>query len=102
MIVGLLALVQVADIAIHAATGQLEPMRVTANLIVLALLAASRLGKPGKVWTLAAGAAYLGLNLLFVAQHGITNSAQGGQLRVTLVVLVLATVGLLGILIRKK
>lgn len=101
MIVSLLALVQVLDIVLHAATGQLEPVRVAANLIVLALLAASTVGKPGKAWTLAAGAAYLGLNLLFLVQHGITNAAQGGQLRVTLVVLVLATVWLLGMLIRK-
>jgi hypothetical protein len=102
LIVALLAFVQVADIVIHAATGQLEPIRVASNLIVLALLAASILGKPSRAWTLAAGAAYLGLNLLFLAQHSITNAARGGQLRVTLVVLVLATVGLLGMLLRKK
>lgn len=102
LIVALLALIQIADIVIHAATGQLEPLRVTANVIVLALLAARSFGKPSQAWTLAAGAAYLVLNLLFVAQHGITNAAQGGQLRVTLVVLVLATVVLLGMLIRKK
>ena len=101
-IVSLLALVQVLDIVIHAATGQLEPVRVGSNLIVLALLAARSFVNAGTAWTLGAGAAYLALNLLFIAQHGITNAAQGGQLRVTLVVLVLATVGLLGLLTRKK
>ncbi len=102
LITALLAIVQIADIVIHAATGQLEPVRVAANVIVLALLAARSFGKPRQAWTLAAGAGYLALNLLFVAQHGITNAAQDGQLRVTLVVLVLATVSLLAMLLRKE
>jgi hypothetical protein len=99
----LIAAIQVADVVIHAAIGQLEPVRVAANLIVLAWLVAGALGRLTSTrWTLGVLAAYLALNGFFVAEAGITNPAQGGQLRVTLVLLVLATAGLLGLLSRKQ
>lgn len=90
---GSIALVQLFDILIHAATNQLEPLRVATNLVVLLWvgLAVSRKLQRWR-WETAVSITtitlYLGGNLLFLALAGITNPAQGGALRVTLFVLV--------------
>ncbi|NUM44824.1 MAG: hypothetical protein HUU38_08950 [Anaerolineales bacterium] len=94
-----LALLQIVDLLLHAATGQLEPLRVTSNLIILLWLV---LGAFGKLKTrraaLLATGSYLALNLLFLALNGVTNPAQGGELRITLFVLVALSTVLAGFL----
>ena len=95
MIGGILILVQLADILLHAATHQLEALRVSANLIILIWLTILAFGKvKAKSLSIAiiSIAAYLLLNLVFLALNGLTNPEQGGTLRVTLFVLVFITV----------
>lgn len=97
-----LALVQVFDLLLHLATGQVEPLRITANVVILLWLAGLAAGRyRANAWPLAAVAptAYLGLNLLFLALEGFTNPAQGGAPRTMLFVLVFVTVALSGVLI---
>lgn len=99
---GALALVQVVDIGLHAATGQAEAMRITANAAILVWLAVAAVGRGRTAhrWLGAAALAiYLLLNALFLAQAGLTNPAQGGAPRVALFVLVALTLGLSGALL---
>ncbi|MDP1545395.1 MAG: hypothetical protein Q8L87_05180 [Anaerolineales bacterium] len=91
----LIAIIQLFDILIHAATDQLEFLRVTSNLVILLWLAAVFSGKfDAKALPTAVGSIglYLILNMIFLAREGMNNSAQGGEPRVTLFVLVLLTV----------
>ena len=63
-----IALLQLFDIFIHAATDQLEILRVTSNIIVLVWLAIAAAGKfNGKFLQIAMGSvsAYLVLNITF-------------------------------------
>ncbi|MBX3047631.1 MAG: hypothetical protein KIT46_08610 [Anaerolineales bacterium] len=91
----ILGLVQVADIAVHVATEQVEPLRIAASLIILGWLAARSRGQAQtRASQLTVIGAYLALNLAFLAQAGLTNPDQGGQLRVLLLVFVLVTLGL--------
>lgn len=86
--------VQVVDIVLHAATHQLEPIRVASNgliLLWLALLARGSMRTKFRLTALGAIGLYLALNLIFLAQAGLTNAAQGGGLRVTLFLLVFLT-----------
>ena len=96
-----LVLVQVIDIILHAATNQTEPLRITANAAILVWLAFIAFGdfKQG-VRLLSVGfmAVYLALNIIFLAVNGLTNAAQGGGLRVTLLVLIGLTVILAALL----
>ncbi len=92
----IIILVQLFDIAIHAATDQLEPLRVTSNLIILAwifVLLSGKLGKKTKSVTLGSIGAYLGLNLIFLALEGFSNP-NTGELRSTLFLLVILTTAL--------
>ena len=92
---GALVLVQIFDLAIHLATDQIEPLRITASVVILLWLAAIALEKTGRRVGLLSAAAigvYLLLNLLFLAFEGVTNPAQGDTLRTTLFVLVGVTV----------
>jgi len=86
-----IALVQIFDIVIHAATDQLEPLRVASNMIILIWLAVSLSGQFNTKSMLAAGGAlggYVILNGLFLALEGVTNPGQDGELRVMLFVLI--------------
>jgi hypothetical protein len=87
------AVVQLADIALHAATNQLEPLRIAANGVILLWLGLSvAVRLPGRRWTAGfALAVYLLLNIYFLAAAGLTNPAQGGALRTPLLVLVALT-----------
>ncbi len=94
-----IAALQVIDVVLHAATHQLEPIRVAANLLIgLWLLFAADLPfrVAGRRLPVAAGAIgiYVLLNLVFLAQAGLTNPTQGGAPRVALLVLVVLTTGL--------
>ena len=96
-----IAIVQVFDILIHAATDQLELLRVTANIVILVWLAILFFGWLGQVsQAVSAGAIglYLLLNLIFLFQAGFTNPAQGNAPRTMLFILVIFT-SLLSILL---
>jgi len=91
---GGVALVQLFDIAIHAATDQLEPLRVTSNVVVLLWLALAASGKMSvsiRQMGVVSMGIYLLLNALFLAQAGFTNPAQGGAVRWMLILLIALT-----------
>ena len=90
-----IALLQVSDIAIHAATDQLEFLRVSSNVIIflwLAMLASGKGNIKAGLAAISAVGAYLILNFIFLAREGFTNPEQGGGLRVMLLLLVFLTV----------
>lgn len=95
---GVIAIVQVFDIFIHVVTNQVEPVRVTSNIIVLLWLTMvfilSAFNANFLKMSIGSIFAYLGLNSIFLILEGVTNAEQGGELRVTLFVLVLLTVAL--------
>jgi hypothetical protein len=88
-----LAVMQAFDVGVHAAAGQIEPLRVTASALVVgwALVALQRRAAARSLGVRAALGAYLLLNALFVALEGPTNPAQGGAVRGVLFALVVAT-----------
>ena len=93
-------LIQLFDIIIHAATDQLELLRVTSNLIILAwvvILLAGKLGEKIKAVALGSIGAYLGLNLIFLALEGLTNANTSAP-RSMLFLLVIPTTVLSGML----
>ena len=92
-----IALIQLFDIAIHAATDQLEPLRVASNAVILlwlVLMAFGILRGYARQTGIASVGLYLLLNALFLAQAGFTNPAQGGAVRWMLILLVALTVAL--------
>ncbi|WP_432816894.1 hypothetical protein [Sulfitobacter sp. JB4-11] len=72
---GLLIGLQILDIVVHVATMQVEPIRITSNLIIAAgtIFGVLNAGKRSRMVIALAAAAYLVLNLLFLAQHGLVN-----------------------------
>lgn len=98
---GAILVIQVIDIAIHAATQQIETLRVASNLLILAWVAVVMLGKIREKFTVVASSTigtYLALNVIFLLREGLTNPNQGGELRVMLFVLVGVTVVLSSVL----
>lgn len=94
--------IQLLDIILHAATHQLEPLRVASNLVILlwlAIIASGRLKLHSRLLSVAAVSGYLLLNLTFLALEGVTNPQQGGALRLSLFGLVAATGLLSGLFI---
>lgn len=94
---GSIALVQIFDIAIHAATDQLEPLRVASNVVILlwlALMASGKISAYARQIGVASVGVYLLFNALFLAQSGFTNPAQGGAVRWMLLLLVALTLAL--------
>lgn len=90
-----IAITQLFDIMIHAATDQLEPLRVSSNLILLlwlALIVSGRLQANSLRVAVIAILVYLILNVVFLALEGVTNANQGGELRVMLFLLIFITV----------
>lgn len=71
----LLVALQVLDVLVHVATGQFEPLRVTGNVIISAGAAAAAVSSSLRIGAALAGAVYLGLNVVFVGQHGMVNPA---------------------------
>lgn len=91
------ATVQLLDIIIHAATNQLEIIRVASNAVMLLWLAIIISGGFKKGFsTTAVGSIslYLLLNIVFLSREGLTNAEQGGELRVTLFLLLFLTLTL--------
>ena len=94
-----IVLVQIFDAIIHIATDQLEPIRITSNIVILLWSAAVWFGwLKGQFRTasLAALGIYLLLNGIFLAQNGLTNQEQGDAPRTMLFLLVMATTVLSG------
>lgn len=90
-----LAIVQLFDILVHAATDQIEPVRVTSNAIIFLWIGLEAAGRGrGKILPLIAIGAYILLNGAFLATAGFTNDQQGGQVRWMFFALVIATLGL--------
>lgn len=91
-----IVLVQLFDVAIHAATDQLEPLRVASNVVILVWAALALSGRFDARFRIAVASigAYLALNVLFLAREGVTNPAQGGEFRTMLFLLVLLTTAL--------
>ena len=89
-----IALIQFFDVMLHAATDQLEFLRVTSNLVILSWLVFlcfnKRMIKPSA--SFGSISLYLFLNLLFLAQAGLTNPAQGDAPRTMLFILVILTI----------
>ncbi len=95
-----LGLLQGFDIGVHVAAGQLEPLRVAANVLIAgwAVVAVVRIDAARGRAVQGALGAYLLLNAVFVALEGPTNPAQGGAVRWMLFALVVATtVAVLGL-----
>ena len=92
-----IAAIQLVDIVIHAATNQLEIMRVFSNLIILAWLTVFMLNWFKNKWlqiSILSIGLYIVLNFIFLAREGLTNPEQGGSLRTMLFLLVIFTVTL--------
>jgi hypothetical protein len=95
-----IALIQIFDIFIHVATNQVEPIRISSNIIILLwlttvfILRATTFNANFQKMAIGSIVAYLVLNIIFLMLEGVTNEAQGGELRLTLFVLVLLTVTL--------
>ncbi|HCK65418.1 MAG TPA: hypothetical protein DHW49_04075 [Anaerolineae bacterium] len=97
-----ISLIQIFDILIHAGTNQIEIIRILSNVIILLWLAISASGKLNLKFSLVPLAFYLFLNIIFLAQNGLTNPQQGGELRIILFVLVISTVLFSGVYIKKQ
>ncbi len=99
-----IVVIQLIDIAIHVATGQVELIRILSNLTV----------GGWALWSLRAGAriraagpealvVYVGLTLAFLTMSGLTNPDKGGAPRLPLFVLVgLTTVLVLRAVSRRR
>lgn len=89
------ALIQIFDAIVHIATNQIEPIRIASNVIMIAWVAglwAGWLKGQSRRISLGAIGIYLLFNLIFLAQHGLTNPNQGDALRTALFLFVGLTV----------
>lgn len=97
-----IAIIQIVDIFIHVATNQVEPIRITSNIIILLWLAMVFIVRNVQIDFLKTAigsiAAYLALNVTFLMLKGVTNPEQGGEPRVVLFVLVFLTTALSSLL----
>jgi len=90
-------LIQLLDIVIHVATDQAEPIRIVSNIVIVAWTIAAMAGWLKERFqhvSLASIGIYLILNLIFLAQNGLTNPEQGDALRTMLFLLVFLTISL--------
>lgn len=99
-----IVLLQLVDVAIHMATSQFEIVRVIASAFLGGwAFAVLFLDFKETGYTLGRRALviYLVLNLFFVFENGITNPQLGGQLRILLIGLVLASAYLASMLLKR-
>lgn len=92
-----IVVIQLTDIIIHAATNQLEIIRVSSNLIILLWLMVFMLNWYKTKFlqiSISSIGLYVILNFIFLAREGLTNPEQGGSLRITLFLLMFLTVTL--------
>ena len=97
---GALVLIQAVDVVIHLNGGMLETLRISAS-VMLVVGAWMILASPNGARSVAAanGFAFLLLNGVFVAVHGITNP-QTGNLRLPMMVFVVASLASLAMHVR--
>lgn len=89
-----IAIIQLLDLIIHAATNQLEIIRVTSNVIILLWLAFVASGKANirfRGIAIRSISLYLILNIIFLESEGLTNAEPGGGFRVVLFLLMFLT-----------
>src|SRR5215208_4164864 len=89
-----IATIQLLDIIIHAATNQLEIIRVTSNVIILlwlAFVASGRANIRFRGIAIRSISLYLILNIIFLESEGLTNAEQGGGFRLALFLLMILT-----------
>jgi hypothetical protein len=100
-----ITIVQLFDIFIHATTDQLEPLRVTSNLIILAwifVLLSGKLGEKIKSITLGSIGAYLGLNIIFLALEGLSNPNTGAPRGMLFLLVIISTALSVGVFAQLK
>jgi len=93
-----IAVIQLFDIGIHAATNQLEILRVSSNIIVLLWVVIVVSGKfESKFLPIAASfiGAYLVLNLIFIALFGVTATTGGPRVALFVMVFLTTTLSIL-------
>ncbi|MCW5873609.1 MAG: hypothetical protein KIS88_03075 [Anaerolineales bacterium] len=99
-----LVLLQLVDVAIHALTGQFEITRIVSSALLGGwALAVLLTDFRDTVYTLGRTVFlfYLALNLFFVYENGLTNPEMGGELRILLIALVLASAYLASVVLRR-
>jgi hypothetical protein len=92
-----IAVIQLFDILIHATTNQLEPLRVSSNIVILlwlAVVASGRVNARFLRTAMGAMGLYFILNVSFLAREGLTNAQQGGEPRIMLFLLMFLTLSL--------
>ena len=92
----LIILIQAADITVHVLANQVEPLRITANVIIIIwlLLPLKNLTKP---LSLGSVSLFAILNIYFLSQFGITND---GSPRIFFWGAVISTLALSGYFIK--
>ena len=87
----LLIVFQIIDIAVHVATGQIEPLRITSNAVItLGVFSAIFVPTRASLIILSSGLAYLALNVVFLLHEGLINP-NNGSLRIPLFVFVIGS-----------
>ena len=100
----LLLFVQLFDIILHVAINQVEPLRITSNLLIVQFIIPAYMGwykgyfLSAAYWLIGG---YVVLNLIFIALNGLTNPEQGDAPRSMLFILVIVTVGLSTMFVRR-
>ena len=91
-----LMFIQALDVVVHLVTGNIEPLRISASLMLVVgawMMLRSPAGAKGV--GMANGFAYLLLNGVFLSVHGLTNPATG-NLRIPLLMFVIGSLLALG------
>lgn len=87
----LLTGLQLVDVIVHIATGQVEPTRITSNVIISAgAIAALFSPFRSTQLVLVTSTLYLVLNLAFLLQNGVANPATGA-LRIPLFIFIVGS-----------
>lgn len=103
VITALVLLVQLLDIAVHVFSNQVEPSRVTANMILAggAVFAARLAGNRSQLILILSILAYAVLNLVFLVQNGMVNAATGSA-RIPLFSFVMVSLMLSSLLVYRR
>ena len=87
--------IQVLDVMVHVAADQMEPIRITSNLVIIVGAVGAYLsGRLNVLLSVLSGITYLVLNAVFIAQAGLANP-QTGALRLPLFVFMAASLAVL-------
>ncbi len=97
ILAAVIALVQVFDIVVHVANNMIEPIRLLSNAFIFVWLGLVLSGRLRQIpWRVAGGfvGVYAVLNVIFLAENGLTNPDNNDQFRTALFVFVSVTVAL--------